>query len=79
MGINYYDLIAEMPKKPCDPQNNPEDAIYKLKDEALLPATFDMNPDPTKYDREREQQWTVCCSAVTKKGRIFFTIYCQSI
>ena len=73
--INYYRLFEEKPRKLCDPQNNPEDAVYAQKDEALLPATFDMHPDPKKYDRDREQQWTVCCSAVTKKGRIFFNYF----
>lgn len=75
MAINYFELFEERPRKLCDPLNNPEDAIYAQKDEALLPATLDMHPDPRKYDRDREQQWTVCCSAVTKKGRIFFNYF----
>ena len=78
MEINYYHLFEEQPRKISDPKNNPEDAGFALKDEALLPATIDMHPDEARYNRDLEQQWTVCCSAITKKGRIFFNYFSSS-
>ena len=71
----FYDHYELKPIHICNPVNNPEDAQYADKDDALLPGKIIVNPTDAKYDADRQFAVTVTMSVVSPKGRIFLSYF----
>lgn len=73
--FDYYANYTITQNHIIDPENNPEDAQYADREDALLQGKVTVNPTNPSYTDERQLQRTCTGLARTAKGRIFMSYF----